>query len=809
MSTSLFSSFAAGGGEMGQRVRAFDWAATPLGPLSGWPAALRITVDQILASSFPSCLFWGPELIAIYNDAFRPLMGSKPEALGQPFHVIWAEAWTQLSPIAAKALAGESTFIENYLVRVDRSGILEDAWFTFNYGPVFDEHGTVVGMLDTVVETTTQVQSRQRGHAERERLQALLRQMPGFAAVLRGPDHVFEFVNEAYVDIAGPRDFIGRNVRELFPELTGQGFYEILDEVYASGQPFRGDALPVTLDREDGHRYINLLYEPIRDAAGRVEGIFVGGYDVTDHVAAEANLRELNAELEQRVIERTLSRGKAWNVSPELLCVITADGHFETTNPAWHKTLGWTEAEMATQGFRGLVHPEDLSASLDAWAEAFERQQPVLHFENRYRAKDGAWHWLSWVAVPEDGKVYCIARDVSAEKTRQRALAETQEALRQSQKMEAIGQLTGGIAHDFNNLLAAISSSMQVMKIRAAAGQLDDLGRYLEVGERSVRRAAALTQRLLAFSRRQTLDPRPTDVNRLMTGMADLVERTVGPSVQVVLAQAPDLWGTRVDAPQLENALLNLCINARDAMPNGGTITLATHNEVVDTRLAVERKMPPGDHVQIDIIDHGTGMPPEVLARVFDPFFTTKPLGQGTGLGLSMVHGFVHQSGGHVHIDSKVGHGTTISLYLPRHIGPADQEDAARQVAEAPPTGQGETVLLVEDEDTLRDLFREVLEDAGYRVIIAADGAAGLRVLQGQDKVDLLVTDVGLPGGMNGRQLADAGLALRPTMKVLFVTGYADANAVGANGPLDAGMALITKPFDLADLVRKVKEMLC
>ena len=793
---------------MGKRVRAFDWSATPLGPISSWPAALRITVDQILASRFPACLCWGPSLIAIYNDAFRPILGLKPGALGRPFNQIWAEAWPQLEPIAAKALAGESTFIEDYLVRVNRRGVLEDAWFTFNYGPVFDEHGTVVGMLDTVVETTTQVRDRQRNNAERERQQALLRKMPGFVAVLRGPEHVFEFVNEAYIDIAGRRDFIGHTVRELFPELAGQGFYEILDEVYASGRPFRGDALPVTLAQQDGQRYINLLYEPIVDAAGHVEGIFVGGYDVTDHIAAENSLRVLNAELEQRVIERTLARGKAWEVSPEMLCVINAEGHFETTNPAWQKTLGWTEAEMAAKGFRGLVHPDDLPASLEAWADATERQQPVLHFENRYLAKDGSWHWLSWVAVPEDGKVYCITRDVSAEKVRQMTLADTQDALRQSQKMEAIGQLTGGIAHDFNNLLAAIGSSLQVMKIRAAARQFDDLGRYLEVGERSVRRAAALTQRLLAFSRRQTLDPRPTDVNQLMKGMADLVERTVGPAVQVVLAQAPDLWRTRVDAPQLENALLNLCINARDAMPGGGTITLSTHNQTVDTHLAVARKVTPGDYVQIDVIDHGTGMPAEVVARVFDPFFTTKPLGQGTGLGLSMVHGFVHQSGGHVHIASTVGHGTTISLYLPHHADAAAPDEAPPSVTDTPVSGHGETVLLVEDEDTLRELFQEVLEDAGYRVIVAADGAAGLRVLQGSASVDLLVTDVGLPGGMNGRQLADAGLNLRPGVKVLFVTGYADATAVGARGLLDPGMALITKPFNLADLVKKVQDML-
>ncbi len=915
---------------MGARLRAFDWAATPLGPISHWSAALRVTVDQMMTSKFPACLFWGPDLIAVYNDGYRVMLGTKPEALGVPLRVTWAEVWEQLQPIAAKARAGESTFVEDYLIRTERSGRLQDAWFTFNYGPVFDEHGVIVGMLDTVVETTGQVQARARQ-------QAMLHQMPGFAAMLTGPDHVFEFVNDAYVETSGPRQFIGRPVREVFPELAGQGFYGKLDDAYATGTPFRANALPIALARADGHRFIDLRYAPVRNAAGEVEGIFVGGYDVTDRVAAEARLKALNADLEQRVAERTLARGRAWDVSPEMLAVIGPDGRFETINPAWFKTLGWPEAEMTGETYVRFVHPEDLAPSQAAWRAA--QQLPVLHFENRYRTRDGDWRWLSWVAVPEDGKVYCIARDVTVDKAQraaldqrtaerdvlaaivqttdvfvqvldldlrflainaanadeyerhfgfrpavgdslaelleqtpeqrdvvlafwrralagesfvqqaefasplrqrrtyemkfdvlrddqgrqigafhistditdrlreQRTLADMQEALRQAQKMEAIGQLTGGIAHDFNNLLAAISSSLQVIDRRVQAGRVDDLGRLIDIGERSVRRAAALTQRLLAFSRRQTLDPRATDVQQLMRGMVDLVERTVGPAVQVVMDACPDLWPVRVDAPQLENALLNLCINARDAMPDGGTITVSAHNTVVDAREAAEQKGRPGEYVCLCVRDTGTGMTPAVMQRVFDPFFTTKPLGQGTGLGLSMVHGFVHQSGGHIHVESTVGEGTLLCLYLPRHAGAADADEPAAAAARAA-AGTGETVLLVEDEEALRDLMRETLEDAGYRVRVAPDGAAGLAVLQAEARVDVLVTDVGLPGGINGRQLADAGRAIRPALRVLFVTGYADTAAAGASGLLEDGMGLITKPFSLGKLVTKLREIL-
>jgi PAS domain S-box-containing protein len=390
---------------------------------------------------------------------------------------------------------------------------------------------------------------------------------------------------------------------------------------------------------------------------------------------------------------------------------------------------------------------------------------------------------------------------------RTRELLQTEEALRQSQKMEAVGQLTGGIAHDFNNLLGGVSASLQVLQARLKQGRLDGIERYIAMGQESVKRAASLTQRLLAFARRQTLDPRPTDLNRLAGGMEDLIRRTVGPDVAVEVVGAGGMWATRIDPSQLENSLLNLCINARDAMlPQGGRLTIETANRWLDGRAAAEHELVPGQYVSLSVTDTGTGMSPEVIKRIFDPFYTTKPLGQGTGLGLSMVYGFVRQSGGQVRVYSEMGVGTTMCLYLPRHVGAA-VEDHPLHPAEEMEKGDGETVLVIEDEQTIRLLIAEVLREAGYEVLAAEDGVSGLRLLQTARRVDLLVTDVGLPGGLNGRQVADASRISRPGLKVLFVTGYAENAAVG-NGHLDRGMEVLTKPFEIAVLANKVREMM-
>ncbi len=384
---------------------------------------------------------------------------------------------------------------------------------------------------------------------------------------------------------------------------------------------------------------------------------------------------------------------------------------------------------------------------------------------------------------------------------------QAEEALRQAQKMEAVGQLTGGLAHDFNNLLAGIIGSLDLMQTRIAQGRHEDLTRYTSAAMTAATRAAALTQRLLAFSRRQTLDPRPTDIHRLTAGMEELLQRTVGPAIRVRTVVADGLWATLCDAHQLENALLNLTINARDAMPEGGALTIEAINAGLDDRAAARaQQVTPGQYVAISVTDTGVGMNAEVIRRAFEPFFTTKPLGQGTGLGLSMVYGFVRQSGGHLRIHSELGEGTTIRLFLPRHAGQAPGAAPAPDSAATRHAGGGETVLVVDDEPVVRMLVVELLQELGYAAIEAADGPQGLQIIGTSPRIDLLVTDVGLPSGMNGRQLADAARSIRPGLKVLFITGYAET-AVMSAGNLDPGMQVITKPFAMDALANKIRRL--
>ncbi|WP_246154670.1 CHASE domain-containing protein [Methylobacterium oryzihabitans] len=385
--------------------------------------------------------------------------------------------------------------------------------------------------------------------------------------------------------------------------------------------------------------------------------------------------------------------------------------------------------------------------------------------------------------------------------------ARMEEVLRQSQKMEAVGQLTGGLAHDFNNLLAGISGALELIETRIGQGRSKDVAKYIAAAQGASKRAAALTHRLLAFSRRQTLAPKAIDANRLVDGMLDLIQRTVGPGIDVRHKGADDLWPALVDPSQLENALLNLCINARDAMPDGGRIVIETYNRWIDGRQAEALDMPEGQYLSLCVSDTGTGMPPEVVARAFDPFFTTKPIGAGTGLGLSMIYGFAKQSGGQVRITSEVGAGTAVCLSLPRHRGEADADGPAPERRPMACADAGETVLVVDDEPTVRMLVTDVLSDLGYTAVEAADGAGGLRVLQSDARIDLLVTDVGLPGGMNGRQMADAARVGRPDLKVLFITGFAEAAVLG-DGRLDAGMAVLTKPFAVDALAARIREMI-
>ncbi|WP_253206814.1 ATP-binding protein [Verticiella alkaliphila] len=564
--------------------------------------------------------------------------------------------------------------------------------------------GQVGGALD-------RIQALEASRAERDRLRNLFHQAPGFMCVLRGPNHVYELVNNAYEELVGRSGIEGLSVIDVVPSHGNEALLASLANAYRSGEPFVGESVQVMLRRPERSqpvsRYLDFIFQPIHDDAGAVTGVFVDGYDVTDKVLAERALRQANEGLETRIAERT----------------------------------------------------QDLEAALE-----------------RLRAE--------------------VAEREAIEAT-----------LRQSQKMEAVGQLTGGIAHDFNNLLAALTGSLELMQRRLQQGRHSEIGHYIGISQSAAKRAAALTHRLLAFSRRQTLEPRPTDVNRLVSGMEDLVRRSIGPHITLEVVGAVGLWSTLVDPNQLENALLNLCINASDAMPQGGRLTIETANRWMDERTARERMLAPGQYISLSVTDTGTGMPSTVMNRIFEPFFTTKPLGTGTGLGLSMVYGFAQQSGGQVRVYSEVGMGSTLSIYLPRDYGtPTPQLEVAP--ADEAAWAEGDLqVLLVDDESSVRALASESLADLGYKVLLAHDGATGLSWLQSRERIDLLITDVGLPGGMNGRQLADAALALRPDLKVLFITGYAENAVLGQHGLLQPGMRVLTKPFTLASLTQRVRDL--
>ncbi len=385
-------------------------------------------------------------------------------------------------------------------------------------------------------------------------------------------------------------------------------------------------------------------------------------------------------------------------------------------------------------------------------------------------------------------------------------LRHNEDALRQSQKMEAVGQLTGGIAHDFNNMLTGIIGSLELLRRRVSRGKLDDLDSLIDLGVTSANRAAGLTHRLLAFSRRQSLDSKPVEINQLVTSMGELLQRSINESIALDMRLTGQLWTAEADPNQLESALLNLVINARDAMPNGGSLTVETTNRHLDSVFtAAYGTLKPGDYVELSVSDTGCGIPESVMGRVFDPFFTTKPIGQGTGLGLSMIYGFARQSHGHVTIHSEVGKGTTVSLFLPRFIGEI-VADVTADAALLPFANAGETVLIVEDDPAVRVLVSAVLKELGYGFVEAGDADTAMPIIESDQRIDLLISDVGLPG-MNGRQLAEIGRQIRPDLKVLFITGYAEHAAV-RGGFLDPGMQLITKPFTFDLLTAKVREMI-
>ncbi|WP_057458160.1 PAS domain-containing protein [Pseudomonas syringae] len=623
-------------------------------------------------------------------------------------------------------------------------------------------------------------------------------------------DYIHVEANPAYEYHAGISNVVGKKLREMVRE-EADGWVEFYGDVLRTGKPIRFERELVATGR-----YLALTAFRIEPASRRQVAVLF--QDITERKRAELALKQLNETLEARIVEAVAER----NVLADVVNGTNAIIHVVDCNFRWMAING-----AALREFERLfgIRPQVGDSMLDLlddrlqskadlerrWTRALAGEEfaesvsfsdsndPASHFEIRYSTLRNA----QGQAIG----AYLFAYDVSERLREQERLSQAEEALRQSQKMEAVGQLTGGIAHDFNNLLTGITGSLELLKTRVSQGRFNELDRYLGAAQDASKRAASLTHRLLAFSRRQTLDPKPVDINRLVIGMEELIRRTVGPHITLEVVTSVGLWSTFIDAPQLENALLNLCINARDAMPRGGRITIETANRWIDERGSQGRDLIPGQYLSLCVSDTGTGMSPEVINRVFDPFFTTKPLGQGTGLGLSMVYGFVRQSGGQVRIYSEPGQGTNMCLYLPRHYLGAPEEIEAADACGSAPAQTERTVMIVDDEPTIRMLVAEVLEDQGYIPIEAGEGASALKVLESDARIDLLVTDVGLPGGMNGRQLADAARIIRPDLKVLFITGYAE-NAIIGNGHLDPGMWVLTKPFTMEAFASRIYEMI-
>jgi signal transduction histidine kinase len=623
-------------------------------------------------------------------------------------------------------------------------------------------------------------------------------------------DYVHIEANAAYTANAGIPDVVGKRVRDMVGD-EAEGWIQLYREVLLTGEPIRFERELVATER-----YLSLYAFRLDPPEKRHVGVLF--QDISARKKAEIELIELNRTLERRVAEALAEKRLFADIvdgADAFVQVADLEGNLLAINAAsageFERIYG-TRPKVGDNMFALLDDQPEAQRDLRAvWSRAFTGEAFTEIGEFGAHDRDRRAYEMRYNGLrDENGELigaYQFVYDVTDRLEEQARFMSTEEALRQAQKMEAVGQLTGGLAHDFNNLLAGITGSLEMIGTRLAQGRSSDVEKYLSAAQGATRRAAALTHRLLAFARRQTLNPHPLLVNDLLPDLVELVRRTVGPEIAVESVAAAGLWPTSVDSNQLENALLNLCINARDAMPHGGRLTIETANKWVDTSTARQRGLEEGQYVTVCVSDTGVGIDKDTLEKVFEPFFTTKPLGEGTGLGLSMVYGFARQSHGHVRIYSEVGQGTMVCLYLPRHFGQVEAAEA-HPVHDAPLLGSGgKSVLIIDDEPIIRMLVVDALEEMGFECAEAGDGPEGLAILERAERLDLLITDVGLPNGLNGRQVADRARELRPDLKVLFITGYAE-NAALNHGHIGPGTRVLPKPFSVSELTSRIESLL-
>ena len=898
---------------MGERVRRHDWSKTALGPIESWPRSLKSAAATVLWSPVSMVMLWGEEGVMIYNDAYSVFAGGRhPQLLGTKVREGWPEVADFNDNVMKVGLAGGTLAYRDQALTLYRTGEAEQVWMNLDYSPLPDDEGRPAGVVAIVVEVTGQKRATADLQQSEERLRLVVE-----AAEVGLWD----------VDMINDTLFWPDRVRAMFGISPGQpvtmtDFYNGLhpDDAEATTKAFLASTDPArralydmeyrTVGKEDGIiRWVAAKGRGVFNDEGECVRVLGTALDITARKAVEAKLRHLNETLERQVIERTQARGKTWQVSPDLLCAVNEKGHFETSNPAWQALLGWSEDEVASMSIFKFLHPDDVERTLQGFAVT-RTGQPVLQFPNRYRCKDGSYRWISWVAVPDEGLVYCSGRDITAELAakaeRDRifeispdlfgvatfdgyltsinpawsvALGRTQadllakpfseiihpddldltaevvaalragspmrqfqvrllksdgqpipfswsavpdavlesglfytvgrditgdlakaaqleqasDALRQAQKMEAVGQLTGGIAHDFNNLLQGVVGSLDLIRRKADDAAL--VRRWADAGYQAAERGTKLTSQLLAFSRVQKLEVTTLAVADLVLGTRDILARTLGPSIRVRLDLEQEVDGAGLyalgDATQLEMAVLNLAINARDAMPQGGEVTLSLR-----TRHITKGGDPgPGEYVELAVSDTGHGMEPDVASRAFDPFFTTKGVGKGTGLGLAQVYGMVRQVGGGARIESAPGQGTTVSLLL-RRAPPPGTAPAASSTARPETSPRTASVLVIDDDEDVRRFLVDALAALGYGVRAAQDGAEGLAALE-ESRPDLVLVDFAMPG-MTGAEVVEAARQRHPDLPVIFASGFADTGAI--ERAIGEGATMLRKPFQISDL---------
>jgi PAS domain S-box-containing protein len=853
--------FISGGGELSDLIAEFDWARTSLGPIETWPSVVRTTVALILRSPVPIVTLWGADGVMIYNDAYARFAGGRhPEILGKDVLAAWPEAADWNRAVMTEVFEGGGTLsFQDQELTLYRHGGAEQVWMNLDYSPVVDDEGKRAGVIAIVVETSAKVRAERQLSGERERLQQMFDEAPGFIALLEGAEHRFVMANRAYAELVGGRDVVGKTVAEALPEVADQGFLELLDSVAASRERYVGRAVPVRLHRIGAageERFVDFVYQPMADAEGELSGIFVQGHDVTEHKRSEAlrvaHNRILELAIEDAPLESTLEalvraveeqstsgimgsillldeqgrrlRHGAAPSLPEAYCA-AIDGieigpavgscgtAAYTGKPVFVADIG---ADPLWAGFKDLALSHGLRA---CWSI------PIKTGADKVLGTFAMYHCQPREPLEEDlalvGLITNTASMVIERKRAEAALRELNEtlearvvkeigerraaevALQQAQKMESIGKLTGGVAHDFNNLLQIISGNLQLLE--AEVGTNPRAERRITSAMAGVQRGAKLASQLLAFGRRQPLEPKVISIGRLVLGMEDLLRRSIGEAIEIETVVSGSLWNAFADPTQIENAVLNLAINARDAMDGVGKLTIEVRNAHLDHSYSLQNpEVEPGQYVMLAVSDTGSGIPGDILEHVFEPFFTTKREGKGSGLGLSMVYGFVKQSGGHVKIYSEIGEGTTIRIYLPRVH---DSEDVAIGPELVEAGGGTETILVVEDDDDVRSTVGDMLRELGYKVLTARDAGSAVPILDSGVKIDLLFTDVVMPGPIRSPELARKARERIPDIRILFTSGYTE-NAIVHGGRLDPGVDLLTKPYTRQMLASRIREAL-